>query len=69
MRVTARAVDGAANSAVVAAVARALGLHRRQVRVAIGRRSRSKLLDIDADANIVSAAISALPSSKSDDPA
>lgn len=69
VRVAARAVDGAANSAVVQAVARALGLHRRQVCVAVGRRSRSKLLDIDADADIVSAAISALPSSESDDPA
>jgi uncharacterized protein YggU (UPF0235/DUF167 family) len=45
--VTARAVDGAATDAVLAAVARAFDLPPRQVRLVTGARSRTKVLDLD----------------------
>jgi uncharacterized protein YggU (UPF0235/DUF167 family) len=44
--VTARAVDGAANEAVVAAVADAFGLRKRDVTLVAGGRSRSKVLEL-----------------------
>jgi uncharacterized protein YggU (UPF0235/DUF167 family) len=44
--VSARAVDGAATEAVLAAVAAALGLRPRQVALVRGRTSRDKLLEI-----------------------
>lgn len=44
--VSARAVDGAATDAVLAAVARALGVRPRQVTLVRGRASRDKLLEI-----------------------
>jgi uncharacterized protein (TIGR00251 family) len=44
--VTARAVDGAANAAVVAAVARAFGLRPAQVRLVSGERARTKVVEI-----------------------
>lgn len=47
--VGARAVDGAANAAVVAAVAQAFGLRTRQVTLRNGSRSRTKILDLDID--------------------
>lgn len=47
--VSARAVDGAANDAVLAAVANAFGLRRRQVALRNGSRSRTKVLDLDID--------------------
>ncbi len=46
--VQARAVDGEANKAVVEAVAKALGVSRRSVRIVTGSKSRSKVLEIDA---------------------
>ena len=47
--VTARAVDGAATEAVLAAVAEAFGLRRRQVDLAGGARSRDKLVAVELD--------------------
>jgi uncharacterized protein (TIGR00251 family) len=47
VRVKARAVDGKANAAVVAAVAVAFGVAERQVRIVSGHRSRTKVLEID----------------------
>ncbi|MFC4943500.1 DUF167 family protein [Pseudonocardia sp. GCM10023141] len=44
--VRARAVEGAANAAVVAAVAAAFGVHRRDVTLVTGARSRDKVLDL-----------------------
>jgi uncharacterized protein YggU (UPF0235/DUF167 family) len=45
--VRAPALDGRANAAVVEAVARALSLRPRQVRLVRGQRSRQKLVEID----------------------
>ena len=47
--VSARAVDGAANSAVVAALADAFGVAKSQVRIVRGQRSRSKVVAVEAD--------------------
>ena len=46
VRVSERAADGKANAAVVAALARALGVRRSQVHIAVGRTARNKLLEI-----------------------
>lgn len=61
VRVRAKAVDGAANAAVIKVVAGALGLRRSSVAIARGSRSRVKLLDIDVGAEDLAAAIAALP--------
>jgi hypothetical protein len=45
--VTARAVDGAATGAVLAAVAEALGVRRAAVRLRSGRTSRDKVLAVE----------------------
>ena len=47
--VTARAVDGAATEAVLAAVASAFGVHRRAVRLVSGRVSRTKVVEVDVE--------------------
>ncbi|MGN6242698.1 MAG: DUF167 domain-containing protein [Motilibacteraceae bacterium] len=48
VRVSARAVDGAATEAALAALADALGLRRRQVRLVSGATSRDKVVEVDA---------------------
>jgi uncharacterized protein (TIGR00251 family) len=51
VRVTAPAVDGKANAAVIEALAEAFGCSRRDVRVLVGPTSRHKIVEIDgADA-------------------
>ena len=50
VRVRARAVDGAANEAVLEAVARAFGLKMRQVSLVVGRTGRRKVLELEIDA-------------------
>jgi hypothetical protein len=40
-------VDGAANDAVIAVIADALGVPRRAVRIAAGFSARQKLVDVD----------------------
>jgi len=47
--VQARAVEGAANAAVVAAVAGAFGVRRRDVELVSGARGRDKVLALDGD--------------------
>jgi len=51
--VQARAVDGRANEAVIAFVAEALALPRRQVRLVTGERSRRKRICIQGEADDV----------------
>jgi len=47
VRVQARAVDGKANGAVLAALAQAFRVARRDVRVVAGHASRTKVVEID----------------------
>lgn len=47
VRVTARAVDGRATEAALAAVARAFGVRRRAVTLITGASSRTKVVDVD----------------------
>ena len=51
--VTARPVEGAANRAVVAAVAGAFGVARRAVDVVSGDRSRTKIVSVDGDPEVL----------------
>ena len=60
VKVSARAVEGAANRAVAAAVAHALGLRSRQVEVVMGVRSRTKIVEVRASSGDVCAALSRL---------
>ena len=46
VRVTARAVDGKANSATIRALADALGVSRRLVRIVNGERARTKVVEV-----------------------
>ena len=47
VRVTARAVEGAANRALIQAVADALGVRRSAVSLVAGQRSREKLVEVN----------------------
>ena len=51
VRVPARAVEGAATEAALGAVAAALGLRPRQVRLVSGSRARNKVVAVDLDEN------------------
>jgi uncharacterized protein len=46
VRVSARAVDGQATAAALAAVATAFGVHRQAVMLAAGKTSRTKIVDV-----------------------
>jgi uncharacterized protein len=48
--VTARAVDGRATEAALRALADALGLRRRDLRLVIGATSRTKVVEVEASA-------------------
>lgn len=53
VRVQAPPVDGAANDAVIAVIADALGVPRRAVHIAAGLSGRQKLVDVDGiDASV-----------------
>lgn len=54
--VGARAVDGAATEAALAAVADAFGLRRRQVSLVLGATSRDKTVELDLPDGAVAAA-------------
>lgn len=58
--VAAPAVDGKANAAVCAAVAAALGLRPRHVRIVSGVRSRDKVLEIDGGTATLAATVAKL---------
>ncbi|MEO6988779.1 MAG: DUF167 domain-containing protein [Aquihabitans sp.] len=60
VKVTARAVDGAATAAACNAVAAAFGLKPRQVRLVRGAASRNKLVEIDAPADVVAVRLAEL---------
>jgi len=47
VQITAPPVDGAANEALVALIAKALGVPRRQVRIIAGERGRRKTVRVD----------------------
>ena len=52
--VKARAVDGAANAAVVQVLANALGVRRSDVEIVSGHRGRDKIIEVDgADPELV----------------
>lgn len=58
--VTARPVDGAANRAVVAAVASAFGVARRGVEVVSGERGRTKIVSVSGDPDVLRARLAEL---------
>ncbi|WP_409147466.1 DUF167 family protein [Pseudoxanthobacter sp. M-2] len=58
-RVRALPADGAANAAVEALVATAVGVPKRDVRVAAGRTQRTKTVEIDGDGATLASAIAA----------
>ena len=49
VKVAARAVEGKATEAALAAVAAALGVRRRDVRLVSGATSRDKVIEVDGD--------------------
>lgn len=59
-RIAAAAVDGAANDALVALVARAFGVARRDVAIVAGRTARLKRLTIAGDAQALAESARAL---------
>src|SRR5580692_6932192 len=61
VRVSARAVDGKATEAALAAVADSFGVRRSAVRLVSGASSRTKIVDIDADAPCLLASLLAAP--------
>ena len=61
VRVSARAVDGKATEAALAAVADAFGVRRGAVRLVSGAASRTKIVDVDAGDPQVLAALLAAP--------
>lgn len=58
--VRARAVEGRANAAVVAAVAAAFGLRRAQVALVAGERGRDKVVELDGDPAVLTARLTEL---------
>jgi hypothetical protein len=57
VRVSARAVDGKATEAALAAVAVSFGVHRGAVRLVAGASSRTKIVDVDAGDSRIFAAL------------
>jgi uncharacterized protein len=62
VRVSARAVDGKATEAVLAAVADSFGVRRSAVRLVSGASSRTKIVDIDISDRGILTALLAAPS-------
>jgi uncharacterized protein len=60
VRVAARAVDGAATEAALAAVAEALGVRRRQVALVRGATARTKVVEVDGDDAVLAERVTAL---------
>lgn len=53
VKVAARAVEGKATEAALEAVAKALGIRRREVRLLSGAASRDKVIEIDGDVTLL----------------
>ncbi len=53
VKVAARAVEGKATEAALAAVAEALGIRRRDVRLVSGATSREKVIEVDGDVTLL----------------
>jgi uncharacterized protein (TIGR00251 family) len=53
VKVAARAVEGKATEAALEAVAKALGVRRRDVRLLSGATSRDKVIEIDGDVTLL----------------
>jgi uncharacterized protein YggU (UPF0235/DUF167 family) len=60
VRVAARAVDGAATEAALAAVAEALGVRRRQVTLVRGATARTKVVEIEGDDAVLAERVATL---------
>ena len=58
--VGARAVDGAATEAALAALADALGVRRRHVRLVTGATSRDKVVEVDDEAGPIESVLARL---------
>ena len=61
--VTARAVEGAANEAVLRAIAEAFSLKRSAVEIASGETGRSKIIRLTADPGAIAATLAILKAS------
>jgi uncharacterized protein len=61
VRVSARAVDGQATEAALAAVAGSFGVRRSAVRLVSGASSRTKVIDVEAGDPLILAALLAAP--------
>ena len=59
IRIAAPPVEGAANNAVIAYVAKSLGLAKRDIALASGAKARSKTLALEGEADDLSARITA----------
>jgi uncharacterized protein (TIGR00251 family) len=53
VKVAARAVEGKATEAALEAVAKALGIRKRDVRLVSGATSRDKVIEIDGDVTLL----------------
>ncbi len=53
LRVAAPPVDGAANTALIAYVAKSIGIRKSDIKIASGERSRMKMLDLAGDAQVI----------------
>ena len=60
LRIVAPPVDGAANAALIAYLAKAIGIRRSAIRILSGERSRQKLLHLEGDATALQHAVAAL---------
>lgn len=59
IRLAAAPVEGAANAALVALLAERLGLRRAEIRILAGATTRTKLVELTGDAEIIGARLAA----------
>ncbi|HWC62349.1 MAG TPA: DUF167 domain-containing protein [Rhizomicrobium sp.] len=63
IRLTAPPVDGAANKALIAFLAKALGLRKADIEIRSGETGRLKILDLSGDGRIIAQGLDALAGS------